>query len=60
MASYSGDVNNFPAADTCGLALETVRVAPFVPTLSPWLLAVLVGLLGLIGAVAGRRRGATR
>jgi hypothetical protein len=55
IASYSGDANNNPAADTCALPLETVPVAPLIPTLDPLgLLLLMLGLVAL-GGLAIRR-----
>mgnify|MGYP006779811445 CR=1 FL=1 len=47
IASYSGDANNNPAVSACGLAVETVKITPFIPTL---------GQLGLVLLGTGSRQ----
>ena len=55
IASYSGDANNNPASDTCALPAETIRVAPFIPTLDGLGLLLLVLGLAAVGGLAVRR-----
>jgi hypothetical protein len=55
IASYSGDANNNPAADTCALPQETIQLAPLIPALGPpGLLLLLLGLAAA-GGIALRR-----
>ena len=55
IASYSGDANNNPASDTCALPAETIRVAPFIPTLDTLGLLLLMLGLAAVGGLAVRR-----
>jgi hypothetical protein len=55
IASYSGDANNSPASDTCALPAETIRVAPFIPTLDGLGLLLLMLGLAAAGGLAMRR-----
>ncbi|MEO7761552.1 MAG: choice-of-anchor D domain-containing protein [Casimicrobiaceae bacterium] len=56
IAMYSGDANNLGSTTACGDQLETIRVAPLIPTLSPVSLALLLLGLAFGGVQALRRR----
>ena len=62
IASYSGDVNNAPVTAPCNAPNESVVVAAAsaqalgIPTLSPFLLLLLVAALPVLGWRTARRR----